>query len=500
MTDIGSTKANLVRGIAAEDRGRFVGGHPVCGSEARGPGSARAEIFDGATWFLTPVAETDPARYAGLVGALTAIGARPVAIAPGAHDRLVALTSHLPHVLANLLATQAAAGTIDGHDPLAAVGGSFRDMTRVAGANARIWVDIFIDNREALLAALAEHRRRLDDVTTALEAGDSGQLARWIGESAAARRRRDRAAYPEADGDLHTVRVHLADRPGSDRRHHAGPRRGARLDPRPAAAPPLDRGRRLPRDRRRRRGRRGRGRRHPRRAGLRGDRRGGGPRGMSAVLNDHWDVEPAAGLRGELPVNGDKSVSHRSLLLGAVNDGPVEVRGFGWSEDTRATLEAVRALGVQVDEGPRGELTVHGAGLRGLREPDGVIDVRNSGTLLRLLPGLLAGQPAGRFTVDGDASIRRRPVGRIADPLREMGADVEAANGLPPLLVRAGPAADRHRVRAAGRVGAGEELPAARGAAGRGADDRHRAARQPRPHGADAAGRPACASSAARAA
>ncbi len=215
VTDIGSTKANLVRGIAAEDRGRFVGGHPVCGSEARGPGSARAEIFDGATWFLTPVAETDPARYAGLVGALTAIGARPVAIAPGAHDRLVALTSHLPHVLANLLATQAAAGTIDGHDPLAAVGGSFRDMTRVAGANARIWVDIFIDNREALLAALAEHRRRLDDVTTALEAGDSGQLARWIGESAAARRRRDKAAYPEAGGDLHTVRVHLADRPGS---------------------------------------------------------------------------------------------------------------------------------------------------------------------------------------------------------------------------------------------------------------------------------------------
>jgi 3-phosphoshikimate 1-carboxyvinyltransferase len=156
------------------------------------------------------------------------------------------------------------------------------------------------------------------------------------------------------------------------------------------------------------------------------------------VANDHWDVEPAAGLRGELPVNGDKSVSHRSLLLGAVNDGPVEVRGFGWSEDTRATLEAVRALGVQVDEGPRGELTVHGAGLRGLREPDAVLDVRNSGTLLRLLPGLLAGQPAGRFTVDGDASIRRRPVGRIADPLREMGADVEAANGLPPLTVRAG--------------------------------------------------------------
>jgi prephenate dehydrogenase len=215
VTDIGSTKANVVRGIAAADRVRFIGGHPVCGSESRGPASARAEIFDGATYFLTPVAETDPGRYARLVSAVTAIGARPVAIAPGAHDRLVALTSHMPHVLANLLATQAAAGTIDGHDPLAAVGGSFRDMTRVAGANARIWVDIFLDNREALLSALAEHRRRLDDVVEALEAGDGGQLARWIGESAAARRRRDLAAYPETGGDLHTVRVHLADRPGS---------------------------------------------------------------------------------------------------------------------------------------------------------------------------------------------------------------------------------------------------------------------------------------------
>jgi prephenate dehydrogenase len=125
------------------------------------------------------------------------------------------MTSHVPHVLANLLATQAAAGTIDGHDPLAAVGGSFRDMTRVAGANARIWVDIFLDNREALLGALAEHRRRLDDVMEALEAGDGGQLARWIGESAAARRRRDAAAYATPDGVPYVVRVFLADRPGS---------------------------------------------------------------------------------------------------------------------------------------------------------------------------------------------------------------------------------------------------------------------------------------------
>ncbi len=214
VTDIGSTKANVVRSVPAADRRRFVGGHPVAGSEARGAASARAELFDGATYFLTPVADTDPARYARLHGAVAAIGARPVAIDPAAHDRLVALTSHLPHALANLLVTQAAAGTIDGHDPLGSVGGSFRDMTRVAGANARIWVDIFLDNREALGGALREHRRRLDEVLEALDAGDAGFLARWVGQAAQARRGSLRTAYPAQPDDLRVVRVHVPDRPG----------------------------------------------------------------------------------------------------------------------------------------------------------------------------------------------------------------------------------------------------------------------------------------------
>jgi prephenate dehydrogenase len=215
VTDVGSTKGQVVRAVPAADRHRFVGGHPVCGSEARGAQHARAGLFEGATWFLTPVADTDSARYAALHAAVVQIGARPVAIAPGAHDRLVALTSHLPHVVANLLATQAGAGTIDGHDPLAAVGGSFRDMTRVAGANPRIWVDIFLDNREALAAALREHRRRLDEVEEALAAGDAGFLARWIGEASAARRRTLAAAFPDGGVDLHSVRVHIPDRPGA---------------------------------------------------------------------------------------------------------------------------------------------------------------------------------------------------------------------------------------------------------------------------------------------
>ena len=147
-------------------------------------------------------------------GFVSSLGARPVAIDPGAHDRLVALTSHLPHAIANTLVNQAGAGRVDGHDPLAAVGGSFRDMTRVAGANPRIWVDIFLDNREALLDGLREYGRRLDDLTRALEREDAGYVARWIADASGHRRRLLDAAYPATPEDLFRVRVHVPDRPG----------------------------------------------------------------------------------------------------------------------------------------------------------------------------------------------------------------------------------------------------------------------------------------------
>ena len=188
---------------AAAGTPRFVGGHPVCGSEARGAQHASAELFDGATWFLTPLAETDPASYRHLHAFVLELGATPVAIDSGAHDRLVALTSHLPHALANLVVNQAGTASIEGHDPLAAAGGSLRDMSRVAGANPRIWVDIFLDNRDELLAALADHRRAVEHVEAALEARDGELLGRWIGEAAGNRRRVLRAAYATDPGDLY---------------------------------------------------------------------------------------------------------------------------------------------------------------------------------------------------------------------------------------------------------------------------------------------------------
>jgi prephenate dehydrogenase len=211
VTDVGSTKGAVCASAAAEPR--FIGGHPVAGSEARGPEHARADLFDGATWFLTPTASTDPDRYRSLHAFVASLGSQPVAVDPRAHDRILALTSHFPHVLANLLVNQAGATRVDGHDPLEAAGGSLRDMTRVAGANPRIWVDIFLDNAGELRAALADHRRRVEEVERALESGDAGYIARWIAEAGTNRRRVLADAYSDP-GHLQRLTVHVPDRPG----------------------------------------------------------------------------------------------------------------------------------------------------------------------------------------------------------------------------------------------------------------------------------------------
>ncbi|MSO94840.1 MAG: prephenate dehydrogenase/arogenate dehydrogenase family protein [Thermoleophilia bacterium] len=211
VTDVGSTKSAVC--AAARDDARFIGGHPICGVETRGPDRANAELFEGATWFLTPTPGTGPELLRIVHGFVTALGARPVVIDAGAHDRLVAVTSHLPHALANVLLNQAGATRVDGHDPLQAAGGSLRDMTRIAGANPRIWVDIFLDNREAVVAALAEYRSRIEQLEAALTAQDGGQIARWIAEAAVNRRRMLTTAYGDP-GALQRLRVHLPDRPG----------------------------------------------------------------------------------------------------------------------------------------------------------------------------------------------------------------------------------------------------------------------------------------------
>jgi 3-phosphoshikimate 1-carboxyvinyltransferase len=143
-------------------------------------------------------------------------------------------------------------------------------------------------------------------------------------------------------------------------------------------------------------------------------------------------VEPAASLVGHLVVPGDKSISHRAILIGALGEGETRVHGFGRAGDTQATIDAARALGVEVEDVADDELVVRGVGLRGLRPGD--VDCRNSGTLMRLLAGVLVGQD-GEFALSGDESLSTRPMERIAAPLRQMGATIETTDGHAPLII-----------------------------------------------------------------
>jgi len=145
-------------------------------------------------------------------------------------------------------------------------------------------------------------------------------------------------------------------------------------------------------------------------------------------------IEPAGSIEGAVAVPGDKSVSHRAVMLGAIGEGDTVVENFGRSADTEATVGAMRALGVDVVEETDDTLRVHGRGLRGLGPPAEPVDCMNAGTLMRLLAGILAGQE-GRFELVGDESLSRRPMGRIAEPLQRMGAHVEPG---PPLVVQGG--------------------------------------------------------------
>jgi 3-phosphoshikimate 1-carboxyvinyltransferase len=148
-----------------------------------------------------------------------------------------------------------------------------------------------------------------------------------------------------------------------------------------------------------------------------------------------YHVKPATTVQGRIRVPGDKSISHRSLMLGGIAQGVSEVRGFLPSADCHATLGALRAMGVQVDELAADHLRVHGVGLRGLTAPSGDLDMGNAGTAIRLFMGLLSGQGFGT-TLTGDASLRRRPMERVARPLREMGADIATVDGKPPVQIR----------------------------------------------------------------
>ncbi len=210
VTDVGSVKRDVIAALGSESR--FIGGHPLAGAETAGVENARDDLFEGARWYLTPTPNSGGMLYDRVQRAITEIGARPQAIEAETHDRLMATVSHLPHVLANVLVTQAATALSEEAEHLPEVGPSFRDATRVAGANPAIWGDIFAGNREAVASEIDGVIARLGETAELLRAGDRDAVGAW--HEQAGRRRRELIDTEIAGGPLHELRVLVPNRPG----------------------------------------------------------------------------------------------------------------------------------------------------------------------------------------------------------------------------------------------------------------------------------------------
>jgi len=209
VTDVGSTKRSVV---AATSDPRFVGGHPLAGAETAGVEHARADLFQDAVWYLTPTDTATGELLERLHRLLRGLGAKPTVIDAATHDTMLAAVSHLPHVTANVLVAQAARALEEESEQLPATGPSFRDATRVAGANSGIWTDIYLANRDALVERIDDATRRLAEFRALLVAADADGVTAW---NEAAREDRQRLLEAQlAGGTVHELRVSVPNEPG----------------------------------------------------------------------------------------------------------------------------------------------------------------------------------------------------------------------------------------------------------------------------------------------
>lgn len=366
ITDVASVKGSVVEAASqlyGEIPPQLVPGHPIAGSEQSGVEAANGDLFVDHRVILTPL-ETTGGEHLSLVTSLwRGTGASVSTMSVAEHDKILAATSHLPHLVAySLVDTLANMG--DKTDIFRYAAGGFRDFTRIAASDPSMWRDIALANPDAIVDVMDKMMADLNLVRTAVQQGDSRYLTEVFTRAQDARNYFGKILESQHSGNA-------IDKPMTDR--------------------PID-----------------------------------------------YVVQPGGDARGELRVPGDKSISHRSIMLASLAEGMTEITGFLEGEDSLATLQAFRDMGVDIEGPNQGRVVVHGVGLNGLMAPKKPLYLGNSGTSMRLLAGLMAGQ-AFDVELQGDASLTGRPMNRIAKPLRQMGAVIETAeNGRPPLRIKGG--------------------------------------------------------------
>lgn len=365
LTDVGSTKGNVVAAahavFGAHLPSGFVPAHPIAGGEKTGVHAGHAQLFAHHKVIITPVASSSALAVARVTALWQAAQAEVLRMSVERHDAILAKTSHLPHLLAFTLVEQLASNS-DNLDIFRYAAGGFRDFTRIAASDPLMWHDIFMANRDAILAAVDGFDAQLQQLRQLIVQQDSEPLIGMLTRAQAARK--------------HFTHM-LAKTPYME----------------------------------------------------------------TTTVTQRFIAQPSQQLQGNLPIPGDKSVSHRSIMFGALAEGTTHVSGFLEGEDALATLQAFRDMGVVIEGPKNGEVTIHGVGLHGLKAPQGgaPLYMGNSGTSMRLLSGILAAQ-AFDTVLTGDPSLSKRPMERIAKPLRLMGASIQTTGerGTPPVSIGGG--------------------------------------------------------------
>ena len=365
ITDVCSVKGYTVetaRAVYGFEPVQYVPGHPIAGSEKSGMVAAAPGLFANHLVILTPTLKTGQKNLQHVKSLWERFGASVCYMDTSRHDKILASTSHLPHMLAySLVATLASRA--DYQDIFRFAAGGFRDFTRIAASDPTMWKDIALTNRRAIVKSLDCSLADLHILRNAIDSCDSNTLMEVFTKAQGARKHLSRINLNRIENVSNSNDV----------------------------------------------------------------------KGSEEIK---YRIKPGGHCCADLRIPGDKSISHRSLMFGSLAEGLTSIAGFLEGEDTLATLQAFRDMGVVIEGPSDGRLIIHGVGLNGLKKPKKPLYLGNSGTSMRLLTGILACQ---NFDVEleGDTSLSKRPMNRIAIPLKRMGAIIETSEeGFPPIKIR----------------------------------------------------------------